>query len=369
MTVMLLDLAKLAWRHVRALLPYPDLRRRIWMRHRAFRLVTIERWPGDDAASNTDAAQLALLRALYLQRLAHRAVRWRHSEEAALLARAAIDNVLVGLYCLHNADAVKELIGGEHLAIRRVTAYLTGDDGLFSKEVILNAADALGERGHNLNLKDVAGWLKKEKGLPIAVELYEGYYPALSHFFAHSSGFALMRHVRSDGKLRHRPAFPWARRSAVRIADGCTGLMAVHIADKTGVSTKGFVRYATGHLNRALTPMYVTTCKRWMHAIGWRKLAGTIGDISAFGRYVRASGSEDSPAEREAQVRKQFQDLLTAVSPDLPDAAIQPVMDELVSKILASMSTPLSDSPVVVTQPDSPSVRGTGNGTDRQAAP
>jgi hypothetical protein len=68
------------------------------MRHRAFRLVTIKRWAGDDAVTGADAAQLALLPALYLQRLARRAVRWRHREEAALLARAAVDNVLVGLY-------------------------------------------------------------------------------------------------------------------------------------------------------------------------------------------------------------------------------------------------------------------------------
>ncbi len=91
--------ARFAWNMLRAVLPYPDLPRRVRMRHRAFGLVTIERWPDDDdAVTGADAAQLALLRALYLQRLAHRAVRYRHSEEAALLARTAIDNVIVGLY-------------------------------------------------------------------------------------------------------------------------------------------------------------------------------------------------------------------------------------------------------------------------------
>ncbi len=78
----------------------------------------------------------------------------------------------------------------------------------------------------------------------IAVNLYEAYYSPLSHFFPHSSGFALMRHVRADGKLQRRPAFPWVRRSAVRIADGCAGLMAAHIADKTGVPANGFLRHA-----------------------------------------------------------------------------------------------------------------------------
>lgn len=352
LTVMLLDFARLAWTMLRALLPYPDLPRRVWMRHRAFRLVTIRRWPADDAVTSADAAQLALLRALYLQRLARREVRWRHREEAALIARSAIDNLLVGLYCVYNADAVKQLTGGEHLAIRRVTAYLTRDDLLFSKEAVLSAADAVGERGRDLNLKDVAEWLNREKGLLIAVHLYEGYYSALSHFFPHSSGFALMRHVDAGGKLRRRPAFPWVRRSAVRITDGCVGLLAAHVAKETSAPATAFFDYAVGHLTRALTPTYVATSKRWLHAIGWRRLPGMFMMISAFGRYVRGSGSQASPAEREAHVRKQFADLLSAVSPDVPDAAFQPVINELVSKVLAGMSSPIGDSPGVENQPD-----------------
>lgn len=109
MTAMLSVLARLAWSVARAVLPYPDLPRRSWMRRRAFRLVTLPRWPAEGAVSGGDAAQLALLRALHLQRLAHRAARYRHGEEAALIARTAIDNVLVGLYCLHHDDAVTKL--------------------------------------------------------------------------------------------------------------------------------------------------------------------------------------------------------------------------------------------------------------------
>ena len=99
-----------------------------------------------------------------------------------------------------------------------------------------------------------------------------------------------------------------------------------------------------------------------MRAIGWRKLAGTLRTISAFGRYVRTSGSEASPAEREAHVRKQFGDLLSAAAPDVPDAAIRPVIDEFVSKILTSMSTPRAGTPAAGTQPDSASATGTGSG-------
>jgi hypothetical protein len=50
LAVMLSDFARFTW-NMRVVLPYPDLPRRVWMRHRAFRLVTIKHWPGDDHAT------------------------------------------------------------------------------------------------------------------------------------------------------------------------------------------------------------------------------------------------------------------------------------------------------------------------------
>jgi len=106
--------------------------------------------------------------------------------------------------------------------------------------------------------------VEQRKGLLIAVQMNGGYYSALSHFFPHSSGFALIRHVRTDGKLRRRPAFPWARRSAVRI--GCADLGAAHIADKRGVPTRVSsgtrqIIY-TQRLSRRMSPLLSAGCAR-----------------------------------------------------------------------------------------------------------
>ena len=251
---------------LRAFLPYPDLPRRVRIRHRAFTLISLRQWPGDDAATGADAAQLALLRALEIQRRIRRAVRWRRRDEAALLARSAIDNVIVGLYCLHHPDAVTKLSAAENLAGRRATAYLSRS-GIVSKETIISGLDALGERGPDLNLKEAAEWLNNEKGLLIAINLYEAYYSPLSHFFPHSSGFALMRHVRPNGKLRRRPHFPWVRRSAARIADGCAGLMATAIAAKAGSPASHLIRYTDAHLGRALNPTFIVAINGWRQAI------------------------------------------------------------------------------------------------------
>jgi hypothetical protein len=56
------------------------------------------------------------------------------------------------------------------------------------------------------------------------------------------------------------------------------------------------------------------------------------------------SGSQASPAEREAHVRKQFEDLFVAVSADIPEAAMQPVIEELVNRVLESMDLAIGDS-------------------------
>jgi hypothetical protein len=174
-----------------------------------------------------------------------------------------------------------------------------------------------------------------------------------------------MRHVRANSKLRRRPAFPWTRRSAVRVADGCAGLLAAHIADKKGLRANGFLQYANSHLGRALTPTYITTSKQWLRAIGWRKLPAILRAISAFGRYVRTPDLQASPEEREAYVRRQFSDLLKAISPGIPDAASQPVISELVGKILATMNASVGDSPSAETQPDPRRATGGDNVTDR----
>lgn len=187
---------------VRGLLPYPDLRRRIRMRRAGFSLVTCKRWPGDDATGE-EAAQLALLRLLWLQRLVRRAVRARRSEEAAHLARSAVDACIIGLYCLHWGTAVADLSAANNSAARRVARYVT-EIGLMSEAAVDAAAQALGDQGRDPNLRQWAQWLEREKGLWIAPRLYTAYYVPLSHFFSHTNAFTLTRHVGPDDRLRRR---------------------------------------------------------------------------------------------------------------------------------------------------------------------
>jgi hypothetical protein len=255
---------EIVWRYLRGALPYPDLLRRSRMRRGAGRLITSKRWPADEA-TGMDAAQLALLRLLYLQQLTRTAVSERRSEDAALLARAAIETAIVGLYCLHSGDAVADLSAANYRPSEGAGSYLF-DGGLRSAEAVDGAVAALGELGPDLNIKDLALWLEREQELVQAATLYHSYYVPLSHMFSRSYAFSLMRHVNADGSLRRSPAFQWARCSAARVADGCAGLLAANVADMSGADTEPFLRYATAHFGRALTPAFTFTVKGALRA-------------------------------------------------------------------------------------------------------
>jgi hypothetical protein len=335
---MLLDIGKLAWAGARGLLPYPDIRRRIKMRRTAFKLVTCHRWPGDDA-TGTDAAQLALLRLLWLQRRVRRAVRSRSTEEAAYLARAMVDACIVGLYCLHSGTAVADLSAANNSAARRVLGYLADGD-FISQSAIDAAAGTLGDHGRDPNLKKLAEWLENEKGLWIAPRLYAAYYVPLSHFFAHTNAFTLTRHVQPDDTLCRRPRSPWARRPPVRVADGCTGLLAAAMADRAGSPSAGFLTsYATAHLDRSLTPVFTLAAKGWRHSVQWRKVPVAFTAIRSVSRYLNGPGRTADPAEQEARVRDGFTTAFGALSLD-QDEMFRVAIDEFVALVLTRINSP-----------------------------
>lgn len=274
------------WQLLRGVLPYPDLRRRWRINRRVHKLVTCRQWPGDEA-TGMDAAQLALLRLLWLQRLTHNAVSMRREEDAVLLARASIETCIVGLYCVHSGDAIAQLSAPSYGTAGPVP-YLTNAD-LGSRAAIDSAVLALGEVGPDLNIRDLALWLEREHGLVLATGLYHRYYVPLSHLFTHAYAFGLMRHVRPDGTLRRRPAFPWVKRSAARMADGCTAVLAGSIADKTGIPSELFHGSATAHLDRLLTPALVFAVKGAFRSGPWREFPGKLQSI------IEAQRSPDLP--------------------------------------------------------------------------
>jgi hypothetical protein len=337
---LLSDAGKFVWAAVRGLLPYPDVRRRLRMRRAAFKLITCRRWPGDDATGD-DAAQLVLLRLLWLQRHVRRAVRRRRREEAALLARSAVDACIVGLYCLHSETAVADLSAANNSAAGRVLGYLTDGDLeiSISKSAIDAAVQTLGEKGGDPNLRQWAEWLAKQKEISIAIRLYTACYVPLSHFFAHTNAFTLSRHVGPDDKLRRRPVSPWARRPPVRLADGCAGLLAAAIADKIGSPSAGFLtKYAADHLDRVLVPAFTLAVRGLRRSTQWRKVPSAFAAVRALRRYLNGPGRDDDASQQEARIREGFTTAFGVLGLD-QDEMFRVVVDEFVALVLASLNT------------------------------
>jgi hypothetical protein len=304
---------------LKGMLPYPDLLRRHRVRRRAHRLVTCKHWPGDDA-TGMEAAQLALLRLLWLQRITRDAVTERRGEDAALMARTALETCIVGLYCAYSGDAIANMSAANHRTAGEPVSYLS-DGGLDSRAAIDAAADALSEVGPDLNIRDLALWLEREQELGIASRLYYEYYVPLSHLFTRSYAFALMRHVQPDGSLRSEPAFPWVRPSAARMADGCMGLLAANIADKSGSAPEPFLRYATAHFDRLITPALAFTVKGALRSVPRRKVPATFVAVLRREQQADRSFREDVPAWQESRISDGFSGFFDPLDAAAPDAS------------------------------------------------
>jgi hypothetical protein len=282
---------------MRGVLPYPDLQRRQRIRRRAFRLVTCKWWPGDQA-TGMEAAQLALLRLLWLQQLTRDAVSERRGEDAVLLARASLEGCIVGLYCIHSGDGLARMSAASHRADGRAVSYLS-DAFLGTPAAINGAVDALGELGPDLDVRDLALWLEREYGIAIAAELYHDYYLPLSHLFTRAYAFSLMRFVDPQGRIRRQPTFPWAKRSAVRMTDGCVGLLAAHLAQASGRPYEAFLDYAAAHFDRMLTPGLVFAVKGSLGPRSVRRLPATLALVAQSQRFAGLIPADSGPGWQE----------------------------------------------------------------------
>jgi hypothetical protein len=277
-----------------------------------------------------------MYRLLRLQRLTRRAVRARRSEEAAFLARAALETCIVGLYCLFSGEAVARLSAANYRAARKVVSYIR-DEGLVSEEAIESAVTALGETGPDLNIRYLADKLASDHDLTIAQSLYSAYYVPLSHFFVHANAFTLMRHLDTDGTVQPKMSEPWARRPAARLGDACTGLLAANIAQEAGGDREPFLAYAQAHLDRLLTPAVVGTFRHAAHTIRWRRIPAILRELVAVRAYIRGRGLADNPDRQEARIREGFGRVLGPLLQGAPEGMFTLAMEELVARVLDEM--------------------------------
>jgi len=314
---------------VLSLLPCPDLPSRLRMRRAARKLGPRSPWPEENATS-IDAARLALLRLLWLQQQTRRAVRGRHHEASVVLARACLEACILGSYCLHEDGAAAHLDAAGIKSLRDALRFLEGRE-LVPAEVIEQCIAGLGAPRWPPKVGNMAELVDRVTGGSGAVSLYRMFYIPTSTFFVHAGAGSLMRHVGSRGKVSLRPTRAWTRRSPVRVADACTGILASGIAQRTGRSSTIFSRYAERHLKRALAPMTVMAVVRYAGSATPSQVIRSLKAASRLGTYVwSGQAAGDSVDVRTARIREEFVSALqVAELTNVPPAAIDPLLNYL----------------------------------------
>ena len=319
------------WPYIRiailGMLPCPDLAARHRMRRDARDLITLRTWPGMDATS-AQAAQLAMLRLLWLQKQTRRAVRWRQREAAVMLARACVETMFLGLYCLREPAAVSQLQASNLKAAADAFAYFE-DAGIVPAEVIRQCIARLGEPGRrHVRVWDMVKVVDEANGNNSAREIYRRLYVPLSNFTVHANGGTLLRHVGRGDKLTDRPARTWNRRSPVRVADAATGLMAAAIASECRLPHASLIAYADRHSQRAFMPV------AFMGLSNIRGAASSGGIVRALLRaremydYLWHGAAALDPLEtRTAYVARAFAEMLDIGSIDVREGSLDPFID------------------------------------------
>jgi hypothetical protein len=315
------------------MLPCPDLVSRYRMRRAARRLVTLRTWPGMDATS-AQASQLAMLRLLSLQRQARRAVGGRHREAAAMLARASVETLLLGIYCLRVPEAVAQLQAGNSKALGDALAYVEEVD-IVPAEVIRQCAARLGEPSRRyLGAWDLVEAIDKANGNTGARSIYRRFYVPLSNFTVHASGGTLLRHVRRNGKLARRPSRSWNRRSPARVADAAAGLLAADLAQHAGRPHERLLAYANKHLDRTLMPMAVMAFTGMGGSVQIRRVRETAKIAREVFIYLWHGAAAADPLDvRIEHVRERFAAMLDIGELDIAEGSLDPFIDYVADKL------------------------------------
>jgi hypothetical protein len=336
-------LPQAAWPYVRVLvfsaLPVPDLLSRRRVRRVAYRLTReCDPWPGM-AASGTDAARLALLRLLYLQKAIHGAVRSRQDEAATMLARVAIETYITGMYCLYEPDAVAHLQNGALKTLGPMLEFLSGAIDI-PRDVLDQCIRRLnaGTPAQGPTVRKMAERVDAATGAAIAISLYNRYYRPTSNLALHAGAASLTRHVRGDGRITRRPSRVWGRRAPARIADACMGGLTAYLAHREDKPWRHVARYADRHHERAVPPIAaisIGNLGRGLRPGQVRQIVPAIGRVRALGQYVQSGQDNEDPEVRTGRIRAELEAFLTIPGLDVSPGTLDPYLDFLAAKIVA----------------------------------
>lgn len=333
-------LGRLAWNTARALLPYPDLRRRLRVRSAARKLVDCTPWPGDDGTP-LQVAQLSLLRSLWLQREAHRAFRARQREATTLLARSAVENCILGLYCLYAEAPMEELRADNARQVKTLFKYLEDREVVTPRMFEILGEEIGAANGRQLpKVFDMARHVVTRSQTSLTTDMYRRIYTPLSSFFAHANGIALLRHVRHHDAVNARPSYPWVRRSPVHVADSCVGVLGNIIAARSGTSSELFAAYANAHMGRVLAPLFTFAGQSARWSVRWSYVPTAMRFLIEGRRYYQTSDTVPWD-ERARTIRDHVSRILSVFEVPITPVGKDALLDEFVIAMIGPKPQPV----------------------------
>lgn len=288
------------------------------LRRQAYAAVGLGRPFGKGQSSH---AELALLRALTLERELRRASLLRSRESVAAMTRGVIESVLRGLYVLIDSEEAHDRLVTE--AMRHLRKFSFFGDAA-PAAAFTSLGDVYGgdfERGMP-DLRKVAETVDAHydmrifTGQQLGAYLYHDWYLPLSNLSVHPSGAALSRYYRfRSSDVTKRPWQVIPRRGAIRAADGAIAFLLSAILKSRDEEVPWLQPYAERQIAKANIPMAILLMRVTLGQ-GPRILARTAYTLIRH----RVAFDVGAPLERRLSA---MQAVLRAATPNESDAVIK----------------------------------------------
>jgi len=206
-----------------------------------------------------------------------------------------------------------------------------------------HVTDVIGDPKPLPNIKEMMETLSKDSEWIIPKALYFDFYVQLSTLFVHANGITFLRHVNNNNIVLPCPLFPWTKRGALHVGNGCTGLLAAAIAKERGNGTQEFEQYALNHFQQVLTPILVLVLKdlfskKGTNKIKWFQVPNAIRVLIKTLKYVRANLTLSKNSEvRTEYIKEAITDFFGAFEFDIPEHVKESFIDELARHIELSI--------------------------------
>lgn len=289
---------------------------------------------GEGQSSHAD---LALLRALTLERELRRASLIRSREAVAALTRGVIESVLRGLYVLIDPEEAHDRLSTE--AARHLGKFSFFGEAIPSAPINTLADAYAGEVLHGMpDLRQVAEAVDAHHEIRIFTDqqlgayLYHDWFLPLSNLSVHPSGAALSRYYRfRSAVVTRRPWQAIPRRGAIRVADGAIAFLMVAILESRNENSGWLRGYAERQIAKANIPIGILLVRITLGQ-GPRILARTA---YALVRNRAAFDLTAADASRQAAMHS----VLKAMNPSESDEVVRRMASELLLAMDAARDT------------------------------